>query len=201
METAVTGKMWPSHCWTDVLSDIAVDNWINAVIAKRRLVDNGLYTDTEYKELCSFTHFFWCDYAERFQWCKKHNVIEFRGRNVLNQWFYTSPVDHILTIYGEHDINVKGYKDKKHVLELHFNNLHTWKDYKREVLDKYHLMDRNPDFIGRRDADKGINWIGDSDFFGDYMNKFILEDEPVEVLKSNGNCYSIQGYINTKAKQ
>ena len=32
---------------------------------------------------------------------------------------------------------------------------------KLNVIDKFHLMTKNPEFIGRRDTDKGINWIGD----------------------------------------
>lgn len=194
-EQVAGGPMWPGRCWSDILADIALDRWINGVIAYRRLVDTGLYTHAEYKELCDFTYFLGmgCDYKGRFKWCKNHNMIELRGRNAFSQWFYDSPVDHIITVYGTNELNVKGYKGKKHVLELHFSNLNSWEDYKREVLDKYHLMDMNPDFIGRRDPIKGISWIGDSDFDGDYVTKWILEDEPIEKLQANEKAFTYTG--------
>jgi hypothetical protein len=76
---------------------------------------------------------------------------------------------------------------------LHFSNLNTWDDYKREVLDKYHLCERNPDFLGRRDIVKGINWIGDgTGIFGD-VEKWILEDEPIEKILKDSTSFTFIG--------
>lgn len=184
-----------THKWTDVISDIAIDNFLEAIEEKRRLVDTGLYSYEEYNELCDFTGTFSCDYVGRFLWCKSHNVIECRGRSQWSKWWYDSPVDHILTIYGNDDINVKGYKDKKHVFELHFNNLWSWDDYKREVTDKYHLLDNDPDFLGRRDTSTGLNWIGDgSGIFGD-VSKWVLADESCNLLKDEEKCCEISGFF------
>lgn len=183
-----------THKWTDVIAQIAIDDFFDAVEEKHRLVYTDLFTSMEYAELCDFTGTFLCDYSGRFLWCKSHNVIEFRGRSQWSKWWYDSPVDHILTIYGNSDINVKGYKDKKHVMELHFSNLWSWDDYKREVTDKYHLLDNDPDFLGRRDTTNGINWIGDgSNIFGG-ANKWVLEDEPINLLKNNKKYWEIHGF-------
>ena len=170
--------------WSDMFFEEIVNAWLYAIEEKRRLVTTGLYTEKEFLELCSFIKWrgLWKDYSGRFLWCKEHNVIERRGRTIWSQLWYDSPVDEIITVYGTKDINVKGYKKGKHVLELHFNGLNTWDDYKREILDKYHLCERNPDFIGRRDTVKGINWIGDgTGIFGD-IEKWILKDESIEKL-------------------
>lgn len=183
-----------THKWTEVIAQIAIDNFFDAIEEKHRLVDTGLYTNQEYEELCDFTGTFSCDYDGRFIWCKKHNVIEYRGRSQWSKWWYSSPVDHILTIYGNSDINVKGYKDRKHVMELHFSNLNSWDDYQREVTDKYHLLDNDPDFLGRRDTVNGLNWIGDgSNIFGG-ANKWVLEDEPVSMLMNSKTYCKIIGF-------
>lgn len=184
----------PVHKWTDVIANIAIDRFLDAIEENRRLVDTGLYTRGEFQELCDFTHTFWCDYENRFLWCKSHNVIEYRGRSEWSRWWYDSPVDHILTVYGQDDINIKGYKDKRHVLELHFSGLNTWDDYKREVTDKYHLLDNDPDFLGRRDTSAGLNWIGDGSGLIGPVSKWVLEDEPLGVLSGNKRCFSIQGH-------
>lgn len=165
--------------WTDIIDKIVIDRIFGAIEEKRRLVGTGLYTEQEFLELCNFTGYFSCDYANRFLWCKKHNMIEYRGRSTWSTWWHDSPVDHILTVYGENDINVKGYKNKKHVLELHFSNLNSWNDYKTNVIDKFRLMTKNPEFIGRRDINKGINWIGDGTGLFCPTSKTILEDEPI----------------------
>jgi len=183
-----------THKWTEVIAQIAIDRFFDAMEEKHRLVDTGLYSNTEYEELCDFTGFFSCDYDGRFLWCKSHNVIEYRGRSEWSRWWYDSPVDHILTIYGQSDINVKGYKDKRHVLELHFSNLNCWDDYQREVTDKYHLLDNDPDFLGRRDTVQGLNWIGDgSNIFGS-ANKWVLEDEPINLLMESKTYCKIDGF-------
>ena len=182
------------HKWTEIIAEDAIDRFLDAVEEKHRLVDTGLYTDQEFEELCDFTGFFSCDYVGRFLWCKSHNMIEYRGRSQWSRWWYDSPVDHILTIYGNDDINVKGYKNKKHVLELHFSNLYSWDDYKREVTDKYHLLDNDPDFLGRRDTSAGLNWIGDgSNIFGSAV-KWVLEDEPIENMKNHKRYCEITGF-------
>lgn len=182
-----------SKTWSDILCDQIIEQWLEGVREYRRLVKTGLYTEQEYKELARFTSWLRRDYEGRFQWCKQHNVIERRGRSIWSRWWHDSPLDEIITVYGVHDINVKGYKDKKHVLELHFNNLNSFADFERELLDKYRLMVKNPDFLGRRDTTRGINWIGDgSGLFGD-VDKWILEDEPIELLKSNIKAYEITG--------
>lgn len=173
--------------WSDILFEQAIDQWLYGVEERRRLVATGLYTEKEFKELCSYIKYggLWRDYAGRFLWCKSHNVIERRGRSIWSQIWFDSIVDEIITVYSNNDINVKGYKNGKYVLELHFSNLNTYDDYKREVLDKYRLLERNPDFLGRRDTVNGINWIGDgSVIFGD-VDKWILEDEPLH-LKEGG---------------
>ena len=183
------------HKWTDVIAQIAIDDFFDAVEEKHRLVDTGLYTNQEYEELCDFTGFFSCDYAGRFHWCKLHNVIEHRGRSAWSKMWYDSPIDHIITIYGTSDINVKGYKDKKHVFELHFSNLNCWDDYKREVTDKYHVLDNDPTFLGRRDTVNGLNWIGDgSNIFGG-ANKWVLQDEPVNLLQAGPDSWEMHGYF------
>lgn len=183
-----------THKWTDVIAEIAIDDFFDAVEERHRLVDTGLYTNQEYEELCDFTGAFSCDYERRFLWCKSHNVIEFRGRSAWSKMWYSSPVDHILTIYGESNINVKGYKDKKHVLELHISNLWSWDDYKREVTDKYHLLDNDPDFLGRRDTVNGLNWIGDGSRIFDDASKWVLVDEPLNTLKNSKTYYEIHGF-------
>ena len=53
----------PVHKWTDVIANIALDNFFDAIEENRRLVDTGLYTRGEFQELCDFTHTFWCDYS------------------------------------------------------------------------------------------------------------------------------------------
>lgn len=182
------------HKWTDVIAQMAVDDFFDRVEEKHRLVDTGLYSEGEYNELCDFTGFFSCDYVGRFLWCKSHNVIECRGRSAWSKMWYSSPVDHILTIYGNSDINVKGYKDGKHVMELHFSNLNSWDDYQREVTDKYHLLDNDPDFLGRRDTIQGLNWIGDgSNIFGS-ANKWVLQDEPLNLLQTSPTYCEMKGY-------
>lgn len=169
------------HKWTDIIASIAIDRWLDAIEEKRRLVDTGLFTSAEHKELCAFTKFFSCDYKKRFLWSKLHNLIEYRGRSTWSHWWYgETDVDHIITVYGPKDINVKGFKNKKHVLELHYDNLETWDDYKRVVLEPYHLMEKNPEFLGRRDTHEGINWIGDGTGFIGPVSKWILEDSPIE---------------------
>ena len=183
----------PVHKWTDVIANIAIDRFLDAIEENRRLVDTGLYSRQEFQELCDFTGFFSCDYVGRFLWCKSHNMIEYRGRSEWSRWWYDSPVDHILTIYGNDDINVKGYKDKRHVLELHFSNLWSWDDYKREVTDKYHLLDNDPDFLGRRDTVNGVNWIGDGSGLIGPVSKWILADDPTNLLIDNKRSASIQG--------
>jgi len=183
------------HKWTDVIAQIAIDDFFDAVEEKHRLVDTGLYTNQEYEELCDFTGFFSCDYAGRFHWCKLHNVIEHRGRSAWSKMWYSSPIDHILTIYGTSDINVKGYKDGKHVFELHFNNLNYWDDYKREVTDKYHVLDNDPTFLGRRDTVNGLNWIGDGSRIFSDANKWVLQDEPVNLLQAGPDSWEMHGYF------
>ena len=120
-------------------------------------------------------------------------MIEYRGRSQWSRWWYDSPVDHILTIYGNNDINVKGYKDKRHVLELHFSNLWSWDDYKREVTDKYHLLDNDPDFLGSRDTVDGVNWIGDGSGLIGPVSKWILADEPLNMLTGNKRAIALSG--------
>lgn len=181
--------------WTDIIDSIAIDHFLDAVEERRRLVDTGLYTAHEFSELCDFTGTFSCDYVGRFLWCKSHNVIEFRGRSAWSKFWYDSPVDHILTIYGQDDINVKGYKGGRHVMELHFSNLNCWDDYKREVTDKYHLLDNDPDFLGRRDTAAGLNWIGDGSGLIGPVDKWVLEDEGVVNLTADKTCCQISGYF------
>lgn len=187
-----------SKTWADILCDQILDQWLYGVEERRRLVKTGLYTEQEYSELCRFTSWFRRDYEGRFQWCKTHHVIERRARSLWSRWWYDSPIDEIITVYGTHEINVKGYKDKKYVLSLHLKNLNSFEDFEREILDKYHLMVKNPDFLGRRDEVKGISWIGDgTGIFGD-VDKWILEDEPLEPLLSNTKAYTISGTMTGK---
>ena len=171
--------------WTDIIANEAIDHFLEAVEEKRRLVDTGLYTYSEYEELCDFTGFFSCDYDGRFLWCKSHNVIELRGRSAWSKMWYSSPVDHILTVYGNSDINVKGYKEGRHIFELHFSNLACWDDYQREVTDKYHLLDNDPDFLGRRDTVNGLNMIGKANGINGAVEKYVLEDESYAMLLMN----------------
>jgi hypothetical protein len=41
-------------------------------------------------------------------------------------------------------------------------------------------MEKNPEFLGRRDTHEGINWIGDGTGFIGPVSKWILEDSPIE---------------------
>ena len=179
--------------WTEIIASEAIDHFLDAVIEKRRLVESGLYTEREYQELCDFTGFFSTDYDGRFLWCKSHNVIEYRGRSAWSKMWYSSPVDHILTVYGSDDINVKGYKDGRHVFELHFSNLSCWDDYQREVTDKYHLLDNDPDFLGRRDTINGLNVLGRCNSLNGPVDKIVLEDEECKLLLANSDHCEISG--------
>ena len=51
------------HKWTDVIAQMAVDDFFDRVEEKHRLVGTGLYSEGEYNELCDFTGFFSCDYV------------------------------------------------------------------------------------------------------------------------------------------
>jgi hypothetical protein len=186
--------------WTDIIANEAIDHFLEAVEERRRLVDTGLFTNSEYEELCDFTGFFSCDYDGRFLWCKSHNVIEYRGRSAWSKMWYSSPVDHILTVYGNSDVNVKGYKDGKHVFELHFSNLSCWDDYQREVTDKYHLLDNDPDFLGRRDDMNGINWIGKANGINGAVEKYALQDETYYLLMTNKDYCEISGVFLSNKK-
>jgi len=186
--------------WTDIIANEAIDHFLEAVEERRRLVDTGLFTNSEYEELCDFTGFFSCDYDGRFLWCKSHNVIEYRGRSAWSKMWYSSPVDHILTVYGNSDVNVKGYKDGKHVFELHFSNLSCWDDYQREVTDKYHLLDNDPDFLGRRDDVNGINWIGKANGINGAVEKYALQDETYYLLMTNKDYCEISGVFLSNKK-
>lgn len=176
-----------SHKWTDIIDDVMWDYVFNALDEKTRLVGSELYHDGEYSALCDFTHTFYCDYAGRFKWCKEHYMIEYRTRSEWSCIWYDSPVDHILTIYTPEEINIKGYKDGKHVLEEHLK-CDNWDDYKRMVTDKYHLKDQNPKFIGRRcggawykmhDYEQYGNYIAEGNWGSGKAEKWILEDEPL----------------------
>lgn len=168
-----------SHKWTDIIDDAVWDNVFDALDEKARLVNSGLYTEGEYSQLCSFTGKFSCDYAGRFQWCCDHWVIEYRGRSQWSHWFEDSPVDHILTIYSPgRNLNIKGYKDKKHVVEDHIDCA-DWNRYSEIVIDKYKVLEKNPDFIGRRNDWSGYNWIAEGNGVTGEATKWILEDEPL----------------------
>lgn len=186
--------------WTDIIANEAIDHFLEAVEERRRLVDTGLFTNSEYEELCDFTGFFSCDYDGRFLWCKSHNVIELRGRSAWSKMWYSSPVDHILTVYGNSDVNVKGYKEGKHIFELHFSNLSCWDDYQREVTDKYHLLDNDPDFLGRRDDVNGINWIGKANGINGAVEKYALQDETYHLLMTNKDYCEISGVFLSNKK-
>ena len=89
-------------------------------------------------------------------------------------------------VHTPEDINVKGYKDGKHVMELHLN-CKNWDEYKAQVTDKYHLKDQNPKFIGRRCGGDYTrpgyeNWIAEGDWGSGKASKWILEDEPLVTM-------------------
>lgn len=179
-----------SHKWTDIIDDAVWDSVFNALDEHARLVLSDLYYENEYLTLCSFTHTFSCDYEGRFQWCKQNRMIEYRCRSPWSCFWYDSPVDHILTVYMPNELNIKGYKDGKHVLEEHIQ-CNSWAEYKDKVTDKYHLKDENPKFIGRRwdgthewERFSCGNWIAEGNGVAKTATAWILEDEPlVKMLK------------------
>lgn len=79
------------------------------------------------------------------------------------------------------------------MLELHFSNLWSWDDYKREVTDKYHLLDNDPGFLGRRDTSAGLNWIGDGSGLIGPVSKWVLEDEPLSALAGDKRAVAVSG--------
>lgn len=168
-----------SHKWTDIIDDAVWDGVFNALDEKARLVNSGLYSALEYEQLCDYTGKVSCDYSGRYYWCCSHYVIEYRGRSTWSHWTKESPVDHILTVYGPNgELNIKGYRDGKHVLEDHIT-CPSWNDYKSQVIDRYDLLEKNPTFIGRRFDFPGENRIAEGNGVTGKATTWILEDEPV----------------------
>lgn len=175
-----------SHKWTDIIDDAVWDSVFSALDERTRLVGSGLYSESDYTTLCSFTGFFTCDYERRFQWCCSHYMIEYRGRSTWSHWFHDSPVDHILTVYmPDHNLNIKGYKDGKHVLEDHLV-CRNYDEYCDRVIDRYYLLEKNPSFIGHRidgtawyEKDRIGNWIAEGNGVTGKATCWILEDEPL----------------------
>lgn len=165
--------------WTDVIDSIVWDHVINSVIEKRRLVGSGLFSEQEFSELCDFTGKVSCDYSGRFLWCKSHCVIERRGRSTGSKWFHDSPVDEIVVVYRPSEVNVKGYKDKKHVLEWHLTDCYSWDDFKARVTDPLHVLDNDPSFIGRRNDVEGKNNIAVCDSLNGPISVYTMDDEPL----------------------
>lgn len=143
----------PSMKWCDIICGIAIDNWINAQLEKQRLVDSGLYSYDEFKELCSFTSGCSKDYNGRLRWCCDHNVIEYRTRSTGSRWVYDSPVDYIITVYywknGYRCQYVRGYKDKDTLVFKDVQYCNSYDEFKDRIADPYHIMDNDPTFLGR----------------------------------------------------
>lgn len=150
------------HKWTE-----NIINSINSMTEKQRLVDSGLYTEQEYKDLCDLSN----DYDNRIIWSSSHSLIEKRERSEGSKWIYDSPVDEILVIYRSgNKAEVRGYKSNKRVLtwDISFNN---YDDFRNKVTNPLHILDRDPIIIGRTVNKE--NWIG---FNGD-SKKIVLNDD------------------------
>lgn len=152
----------PYMKWVDILASIPIDYWISATLEKQRLVDSGILSSNEYSELCSFTGRSSTDRNGRLRWCKSHRMIVYHGRSEGSQWFYDSPVDHILVLYNSTGAEVRGYKDKKRVGTWNWIG-DSYDDFQRDITDPLHVLDTDLSFLGAtRNLDgTGVkNWIG-----------------------------------------
>ena len=157
--------------WTDIIDSQIWDSVMNALSEHNRLVNSGLYTENEYKELCSFTHTFSCDYDGRIKWCQAHNVIEYRGRSEWSSFWYSSPVDHILTFYHPNGAEVFGYKDGKQTWHRSLGYIKNYEQFQKEITDPLHVLDNDPKFLGRTIDSKKLIGVADSP----YVRPYIIE--------------------------